>query len=246
MAGEYEFQERGIGSWFKEHLPGQHHSSADGGGGGGGSEGKKLKEIFEDPQKLEAGLKETLHVIVNQTIDRVGKPDGFLGNAAIKILVPQKFDSAVSAMKKIGLGGKIDEFEVSMNRAAEEAAPAGREVLKTTISELKLDDLKSLWKGSNTAITDLFHEKMAAPLKVAFAPIVDKTVAANGVARHYDQIHHHAKSIPFFGSMFELDIHEYVTSKAVEGLFVVCREEEIKIRQDPGERANGLLKALFR
>jgi hypothetical protein len=232
-SGEYEFQERGIGTWFKDHLPGSGHNTS------------AIKELFQDPEKLEAGLKETLHVIFNQTIDSVGKRDGFHGNAAIKILVPAKFETAVNACKKIGLGAQIEEFEVSMNRAAEEAAPAGRQVLKTAITNLKLEDLKTLWKGSDTAITDFFRDKMAADLVVAFSPIVAKTVDANGVARHYDQIHHHAKSIPFFGSMFEIDIHEYTTTKAVDGLFVVCREEEIKIRQDPGSKAKGLLKALF-
>jgi len=237
-----EYTDRGIGSWFKDHFSG---GSGGGSGGNESSHHSSIQDLFQDPEKLAAGLRETLHHIVNQTIDRVGKADGYLGNAAIKILVPAKFESIVSKLRYIGFGPKIDEFETSMNRAAEDAAPAGREVLKTTISNLKFEDVRALWKGSNTAITDFFHEKMSKELIVAFSPIIGKTIDQNGVARHYEQLHSHSKSIPFFGSMFELDIHEYTTTKAVEGLFYVFREEETKLRQDPGSRVNGLLKALF-
>jgi len=89
-----------------------------------------------------------------------------------------------------------------MNRAAEEAAPASREVLKSTINGLKFEDVQVLWKGGQTAITDFFHEKMSNNLKTAFTPIVGKAIEQNGVARNYEKLHHSSKSIPFFWFSF--------------------------------------------
>jgi len=65
-----------------------------------------------------------------------------------------------------------------------------------------------------------------------------------GVTNTFKDLNNKAESIPFVDS-FSFDLDQYVTDKALSGLFVMLAAEEKKIRDDPAARVTDLLKKVF-
>jgi hypothetical protein len=194
--------------------------------------------------KVASGLKQALQVGSENAVKIVGKPDGYFGNEAIKIVMPKDLRPLESGMRAIGFGPKIDEFILSMNRSAEAAAPAARKIFIDAILAMSFDDAKRILSGNNTAATEYFKEKTTGQLTDAFTPVVKKTMGENGVVRQYDSLTEQYKNIPFAKSQ-SLDIDHYVVSKALDGLFYELAEQEKQIRTNPAARTTSLLKEVF-
>jgi hypothetical protein len=122
--------------------------------------------------KISAGLKEALKVSTTKAVAVTGKPDGFLKNDAIKILLPQKLRTAGSGLRMLGMGPQLDELEVGMNRAAEQAAPQAKQIFLSALSRMSIDDARRILNGSDTAASDYFRDKTSPELRTAFKPIV--------------------------------------------------------------------------
>lgn len=148
-------------------------------------------------------------------------------------------------MRAAGLGPKVDEFELSMNRAAEKAAPEARAIFVTAIRDMTLDDGRRILTGGDTAATDYFKGKTSANLTAAFQPVVVKATAEAGVTSRYKQLTGSVPSIPFISKQ-AFDINDYVVARTLDGLFHVLGEEERKIRTDPAARVTALLKDVFK
>jgi hypothetical protein len=177
----------------------------------------------------------------------VGKPNGYFGNEAIKILMPKELHPLESGLRMIGFGPKIDEFILSMNRSAEAAAPAApaaRKIFLDAIFAMSFEDAKRILSGNNTAATEYFKEKTSGQLTDAFMPVIKKTMGENGVVRQYDALTEQYRNIPFANSK-SLDIDHYVVSKALDGLFYELAEQEKQIRTNPAARTTSLLKEVF-
>lgn len=174
----------------------------------------------------------------------VGKPNGYFGNEAIKIVMPKDLKPLESGMRAIGFGPKIDEFILSMNRSAEAAAPAARKIFIDAILAMSFDDAKRILSGDNTAATAYFKEKTTGQLTDAFTPVVKKTMEENGVVRQYDSLTEQYKNIPFASSQ-SMNIDHYVVSKALDGLFYELANQEKQIRTNPAVRTTDLLKEVF-
>jgi len=144
----------------------------------------------------------------------------------------------------VGYGPKIDSFVLSMNRSAEAAAPAARKIFVDAITSMSIDDARHILTGSDTAATEYFKQKTTPQLTAAFRPVVDKTMAENGVTKQYNALVGQYKSLPFAKTQ-NLDITDYVVGKALDGLFYEVGEEEKKIRQDPAKQTTDLLKEVF-
>jgi hypothetical protein len=146
---------------------------------------------------------------------------------------------------KIGYGSQVNEFVLSMNRAAEKAAPSAKQIFWDAIGEMTFEDARKILSGHDTAATDHFKRKTSDKLAVVFKPIVDKAMNEVGVTRQYNDLAGKFQAIPFVKSE-SLDINHYVVTKALDGLFHVLGEEEKKIRTNPSARVTDLLKEVFR
>jgi hypothetical protein len=202
------------------------------------------KETELTDQKITSGLKEALRVGTDNTVKSTGREDGYFGNQAIKILMPEDLRTLEKGLRAVGYDDQVDDFILSMNRAAERAAPQAKDIFWDAILEMSFDDARRIWSGNETAATDYFKEKTSDRLTEAFRPIVADAMNEVGVTQQYKELVGRAERIPFL--RFEsLDVDEYVVGKALDGLFHVLGEEERKIRREPAARVTQLLKDVF-
>jgi len=194
--------------------------------------------------KIASGLKEALKVGAENAVKLTGKTDGYYRNEAIKILMPKNVRSLEKGLRALGGGAKIDEFELSMNRAAESAAPEARKIFADAILRMSIDDARKILNGSDTAATDYFKSKTTGELTSAFRPIVEHSMEKFTVTQQWNSLVGQFQSIPFAKSP-SLDINQYVVGKALDGLFLMLGQEEKKIRTDPAARVTTLLKQVF-
>jgi hypothetical protein len=194
--------------------------------------------------KIGSGLKEALKVGTENTVNLTGRLDGYFLNQAIKILMPEKLRNLEKGLRAVGYGPQVDEFVLSMNRAAERAAPFAKQVFWDAIGEMTFEDAKKILSGHETAATDYFKSKTTDKLTVAFRPAVDQAMNEVGVTRQYKELVGRFQTIPFVKSE-SFDIDRYVVAKALDGLFHVLGEEERKIRTNPAARVTDLLKEVF-
>jgi hypothetical protein len=194
--------------------------------------------------KVASGLKEALQIGTQNAVNLTGKTDGFFQNQAIKILMPEKLRTLETGLRAIGYGPKVDEFVLSMNRAAERAAPSAKQIFWDAIGAMTFDDAQKILKGSETAATEYFRGKTSERLTSAFRPIVEQATNEVGVTRQYKELVGRYQAIPFAKSE-SLDVDGYVVGKALDGLFLVLGEEEKKIRTNPTARVTDLLKEVF-
>lgn len=194
--------------------------------------------------KIASGLKEALQVGTENTVKSTGKKDGYLGNPAIKILLPQKLKTMEKALRFMGKGPQIDDFVLSMNRAAEQAAPLAKPIFLDALKQMTFDDARKILHGGDTAATDYFKAKTSDKLTEAFTPVVEKSMQDVGVVKKYNELTGGASALQF-GKPVALDINRYVVSKALDGLFYVLGQEEAKIRTNPAARITPLLKQVF-
>ncbi|MFQ5792898.1 MAG: DUF4197 domain-containing protein, partial [Acidobacteriota bacterium] len=172
------------------------------------------------------------------------RPGGYFRNQAIKILMPEQLQTLEQGLRVVGYGPQVDEFVLSMNRAAERAAPAAKRIFWDAIGEMTFDDARKILDGGDTAATDYFKAKTSDELAAAFRPVVDQTMNEVGVTRQYKELVGRYEAIPFVKRV-TFDVDEYVVTKALDGLFYVVGEEERKIRTDPAARVTDLLKEVF-
>jgi hypothetical protein len=202
------------------------------------------KETELTDQKIASGLKEALRVGTDNTVKSTGREDGYFGNQAIKILMPDSLRPLEKGLRAVGYGDDVEEFVLSMNRAAERAAPEAKDIFWDAILEMSFDDARRIFSGHETAATEYFQDKTSDRLIEAFRPIVADAMNEVGVTRQYKELVGRAERIPFL--RFEsLDIDDYVVGKALDGLFHVLGEEERKIRREPAARVTQLLKEVF-
>ena len=194
--------------------------------------------------KIGSGLKEALKVGTENTVKLTGRADGYFMNQAIKILMPEKLQTLEKGLRLVGYGPQVDEFILSMNRAAERAAPQAKQIFWDAIGEMTFDDAGKILNGSETAATEYFKSKTTDKLTAAFRPVVDRTMNEVGVTRQYKALVAQYQTIPFVKSQ-AVDIDQYVVTKSLDGLFHVLGEEERKIRTNPAERVTDLLKEVF-
>ncbi len=208
----------------------------------GGSKDTKDTKSNTD---VVAGLKEALKIGSGNAVSLTGKTDGYFGNAAIKILMPEKLQTVEKGLRLVGQGDQVDAFVLSMNRAAEKAAPSAKGIFVDAITNMSFDDAKKILSGGDTAATDYFRAKTGDSLTAAFTPVVKDSMKDVGVVKQYQQLQGAYQSVPFASSLPSLDIESYVVGKALDGLFLVLGQEEKKIRTDPGARVTDLLKSVF-
>lgn len=194
--------------------------------------------------KVVSGLKEALRVGADNSVKLTGRTNGYFGNQAIKILMPKNLRPLETGLRAMGYGPKLDDFILSMNRAAEAAAPAARKIFGDAILAMRFEDARHILAGGDTAATDYFKNQTTEQLTAAFRPVVERTMAENDVTRQYEGLVERYQSIPFARKQ-DLDINKYVVTKALDGLFYTLGQQEREIRTNPAARTTSLLKEVF-
>lgn len=194
--------------------------------------------------QIIAGLKEALSIGTGDAVTATSKTNGYFGNQAIKILMPEKIRKVADVLGKVGYQKEVDDFVLSMNRAAEKAAPQAKAIFIDAIHQMTVEDARKILDGGDTAATDYFKAKTSGKLYEAFQPIVSSSMNDVGTTRSYKEMMGKYTALPFT-SAESLDLDRYVTSKSLDGLFYLVGQEEIKIRIDPAARVTDLLKTVF-
>lgn len=208
--------------------------------------------------QMIGGLKDALGTGVQHAVGELGHDGGFLTNIAVKIPVPEKLQSVEKAARAMGQGALVDQFEATMNHAAEQAVPAAASVFGDAVKSMSIDDAKAILTGPDDAATQYFKRTTSTNLYTLFLPTVQKATSATGVTSSYKQLMakvNGAGSGGVFGSLGgmankyvgadAMDLDAYVTNKALDGLFKMVADEEKNIRQNPVARTTDLMKTVF-
>jgi hypothetical protein len=190
-----------------------------------------------------AGLKAALERGAAAAVDLLGRTDGFWANDRVRIPLPEWLDKAKGALKLMGRGKDVDDLHQGVNRAAEQAVPEAKVLLVGAVHSMTVQDAKAVLTGGDDAGTRYFETKTRQPLGVKFTPIVTKVTQKIGLAQQYNALA--AKAGSFGLVKGDVSIEHHVTTKALDGLFLMIGEEEKKIRSDPAATGSALLKKVF-
>jgi uncharacterized membrane protein YeaQ/YmgE (transglycosylase-associated protein family) len=194
--------------------------------------------------KIVDGLKEALHIGTGNAVQTVSKVGGYYNNPKIRIPLPGAVQKVEKLIRVAGYGSQVDAFELSMNQAAERAAPEAKNIFWDAIKQMSITDARKILDGPDNAATLYFKDKTYGRLSEVFKPIVHKSMSEVGVTEKYQELDQSMAKIPLVGSM-RFDLDNYVDDKALDGLFFMLAQEEKKIRQDPTARVTDLLKEVF-
>ncbi len=204
----------------------------------------KSKSAGQSTDKITAGLKEALRVGTGKAVASTGRPDGFFRNEAIKILLPDKLRTASKGMRLFGMGPQLDELELGMNRAAEQATPLAKQIFLDALYRMTINDARGILTGGDTAATDYFRRNTSGDLTTAFKPIVHDSMQRVGLIKQYTQVAQNPLAASLLKSQgFDLD--NYVLGKTLDGLFYVLGQQEKEIRINPAARTTALLCEVF-
>ena len=198
-----------------------------------------------DTKTTISSLKQALSIGTKNAVRSISRKNGYYGNAQIKIPVPKKMKRVAKALSKIGYEKEVNDFVRSMNRAAEQAAPQAKSIFLDAIKDMSFKDAGTILRGGDSAATDYLRSRTYSDLTAAFKPIVSKRMNAAGVTRTYKNVMDKSKSIRFIKKR-TVDLDQYVTEKALDGLFIMIGQEEKQIRTDPAARVTELLRTVFR
>ena len=195
-------------------------------------------------QDATSGLKAALEKGSQVAVANLGKTDGFFGNAAVKILLPDSLKRYEKLMRSVGMGKYADELVLTMNRAAEAAVPEAKALLVDAVKKMTVQDAKGILTGGNTAGTEYFKRTTSEPLRARFLPIVAQATKKVQLADKYNE---YAAKGAKFGLVKKEDanLDGYVTQKALDGLFFMVAEEEKKIRENPVKAGSEIIKKVF-
>jgi hypothetical protein len=194
--------------------------------------------------KIIQGLKEALQIGTEKAVKLVSQENGYFNNPKIRIPLPDQVQRMERALWAVGYGQKVDEFEMSMNRAAEQAAPEAKSIFLDAIKAMSFTDAKKILNGQDNEATSYFKDKTSEQLHETFKPIVSSSMSNVGATSRFKDINVKLSAIPFINAL-SFDLDKYVTDKALDGLFLMVEEEERKIRQDPVARVTDVLKEVF-
>lgn len=196
--------------------------------------------------KVSLGLKEALSQGVRFAVDNLGREDGFYDNAEVRIPMPKSLQSVARVARLAGYADRVDDFELSLNRAAEKAVPVAIDVFVDSIKQMTFTDAKNiLFSGQDDAATQFFRRTTEDRLRGKFRPIVQDFTEEVGVTQSYKRMMDKAGFMARFLGNDANDLDGYITEKALDGVFYMVAQEEKKIRKDPIGRTTRILRDVF-
>jgi hypothetical protein len=190
------------------------------------------------------GLKEALNIGTKNSSDKASKVDGFFKNPAIKIPMPPEAKKMETTLRGYGMNKPVDDFILSLNRAAEEAAKDAAPIFMNAITSMSISDGFTILKGADNAATQYLKDKTKAELMLKFKPVVQAALKKVQVTKYWNPLASKYNKIPMVKPV-NPNLEEYVTTRAIDGLFKLIADEELKIRKDPGARVTDILKKVF-
>lgn len=221
----------GFGDWIKGLL--------------GGNKSKTTQTRGLSTSEVVRGLKEALSAGARRAIDSLGQEGGFLDNARVRIPMPGKMRKLARIMRRLGMRKYADRFVASMNRSAEKAVTEAGPIFWKAIKQMSFRDAMAILRGSDHAATDYFRRKTSVELTEKLLPLIRRSTAEVGVTRYYKKF---VKKLPYrkrYLSDDSIDLDQYITRKALDGLFLMIASEEARIRKNPVARTSSILKKVF-
>ena len=194
---------------------------------------------------ISNGLKEALQVGAKNATSQVSAPNGFFGNALIKVLMPPEAKKVEATLREIGMGQYVDNAILSMNRAAEDASTKALPIFVDAIKNMTIEDALGILNGGNDAATRYLKAKTSAQLTAAFRPVIQTSLDKVNATKYWEQVFSVYNKLPTTFNKVNPDLPAYVTERALNGVFVYIAEEEAKIRSNPAARVTDLLKKVF-
>jgi len=195
-------------------------------------------------QDAARGIKAALADGAASAVGKLGVPGGFFNNPKVKIPLPPALDEISKGLRMLGRGKDADELVAAMNRAAEQAVPQAKALLMNAVKTMSVDDAKKILTGGEDSVTQFFRGKTAAPLAVKFLPIVKQATDRVGLAQKYDQFASQGSKLGLIKGD-AANIEQYVTTKALDGLYVMIGEEEHAIRKNPAAAGSAIVAKVF-
>lgn len=189
-------------------------------------------------------LKEALNLGIDKGVSQLSKPDGYFKDTQIKILMPDEAKNAETKLRAIGQGQKVDDAIESMNRAAEDAATSAKQLFVDAIKAMTMTDAMNILNGTDDAATKYLSNATRAQLVEKFKPIIKASLDKTGATKHWASVFTAYNAIPMVQKV-NPDLVDFVTNKAIDGLFVQIAKEELSIRKNPAARVSDLLKKVF-
>ena len=194
--------------------------------------------------EVATGLKEALKQGVSKGSSQASQLNGYFSNALLKILLPPEMQKVDQTLRSMGFNKLMDDFVLSLNRAAEEAAKKAQPIFVSAITSMTITDAWNILKGQNDAATQYLKRTTGQKLYDAFNPVIDNALKQVNATKYYTDIANIYNKIPLVTPV-NADLDDYVTTRAVDGLFVLIRQEEANIRQNPAARVSEILKKVF-
>lgn len=195
-------------------------------------------------EQIVAGLKEALRVGAERVVAQVGAANGFNGDPAIHIPLPDQLAKAQDIMRKFGMSGLADDVELKLNRAAEQAAPKTKELIWKAVNAMTLDDAKKIYDGPTDAATQYFKRVATPDLKATVEPVIDNALKQVGAISAYDTMMSKYKGLPMVPDVKD-DLQAHATQLILDGIFHYLAKEEADIRANPAARTTDILKSVF-
>jgi hypothetical protein len=193
---------------------------------------------------ISAGLKEALNKGVTEQVSKLTVIDGFYKNEAVKILIPEELQRVDATLRKLGMGSLVDDGIKSLNRAAEDAVKESTPIFVNAIKNISISDAKGILLGNESAATSYLKDSTTKELYAKFNPVVQESIGKVGADVIWNSIIKKYNTIPLVNKV-NPDISDYVTTKAMEGVFKMIAVEEKNIREKLSSRNSDLLKSVF-
>ena len=194
-------------------------------------------------QEASTGMRDALAQGAGKAVELLGRPGGFLDNSKVRIPLPDTLRRVESGMRLLGMKREADELIVAMNRAAEAAVPEAKALLVDAVKKMSVQDAKGILTGGDTSATDYFRRSTSAELTKRFLPIVTQWTEKVGLAAQYNSLVERGAQLGLVGK--DDRIENYVTRKALDGLYSTIAEQERAIRRDPVGAATGAARKVF-
>lgn len=197
-----------------------------------------------DEATVARGLRQALAIGTERAVATVGREDGYWADELIRIRLPEELEDMATTLRRIGFSRQVDELELAMNRAAEDAAKEAVGVFKGVISSMTIADAFGILRGSDSAATDYLRGRSETELTRRFQPVIEDHMAQVGLSRAYGRLAETYNALPFV-TRPAVDLEDYLTERALDGLFHELAKEEKKIRDNPIARTTELLRKVF-
>lgn len=195
--------------------------------------------------EIVMGLREALAQGTTRAVNQLGRSDGFWQNLAVRVPLPASLAKGEKMLRQVGLGPRIDEFHLTLNRAAEKAVPEAADLFGNAVRQMTIADARSILQGADDAATQFFRRTAGESLRQRILPIVQNATQQVGVTQQYKRMVQNYGPMLQMAGVRDTDLDAFVTAKALDGLFLVVAEEEKRIRENPLARTTEILRRVF-